>query len=109
MTDGERLNIAASKYQSATTIVTPSGEAQRLVLPKDPRRFYVEFRGFDSSSYPKPYPQKIPDGATAGETEDSPRIYKFHDCPGLVTGEWYILTTDALQILEIITDTYIGP
>lgn len=108
LTDGQRLAIRSSKYEPKSELYQSNGQGQQIVLERDPKRLYIEFRDVGGGTYPKVYPGGIPSGAVANTDDTSPRIYKSNDCPGLVAGEWYILSTDALAIVEIITDTYIG-
>jgi hypothetical protein len=55
-----------------------------------------------------PYPGKIPDNASGIAIVQSPEVYMAKDSPGLVSGEWYVSSTDPLETIEIMTDTYIG-
>lgn len=108
LTDGDRLAIRQSLYKSEVTIYTSNGNGMQLVLMKDPKRFYIEFRDTGGGTYAKVFPGGVPSGAVLNTVDSSTRIYKSNDCPGLVAGEWYILSNDALQQVEILTDTYIG-
>ena len=108
LTDGLRLAITAKQYEPIMQVYQSDGTGPQIVAKRDPRRIYIEFRSHGGLSYPRVYPVKLPANHTAGELDSETRIYKFKDSPGIVTGEWYIDSTDALATMEIITDTYVG-
>ena len=108
MTNGQKMAITASEYNPTVVIVTPESTSQQLVLGRNPKRLYIEFRSATGSTFPTPYPVQVPAGVTAGVTSTGRLTYKYHDHPGLVTGEWYISTVDALTKLLVITDEYLG-
>src|SRR5688572_11107889 len=106
--DSNRLSIIASLYKSDTVVYQSDGTGQQMILKKDPRRFYIRFRSNTGAGFLHPYPGKIPSGASTIVVDNGMQDYKFHDCPGIVTGEWYVNSTDPLETIEILTDTYIG-
>ena len=85
------MTDTASRFITRTRQVTPVGGAISLLLEADPQRWWVTF---STSGAPGEVPQIFP-GPFAGDfppttraTYDGP--YKFHDCPSVVTGEWYV-------------------
>lgn len=108
MTDGLRLAIIASQYQAVATRVVSDGSGKQLLLMRDPKRVYVLFRAVGGIAYPMPYPGQIPSGLIGSETHDGDLEFKQRDCPALVTGEWYMVSTVPGDTIDILTESYIG-
>lgn len=108
LTDGERLAVIASRYQPSDIIVSGDGSAKQLLIKRDPRRTFIRFRQVSGGTVLIPYAGELPSGAVATSATFSGEEYKAKDSPGLVTGEWYAIGTDALAKIEILTDTYVG-
>lgn len=98
----------ASQYRTDVILFTPPNTGQQLVLPKDPKRFFVQFQPFGVNPYFLPVPSGQIADLSSAPAETMVRTYKFHDCPGVVTGEWYVNPTSKVWSVVIITDTYIG-
>ena len=106
------MNALASRYQTRNTLFPWSTSEFAQVLPADPRRWYVEFKGWSAGGGPimiMPEPYK-PDPRASYIL---PQIFawKFNDCPSIVTGAFWgkPLLNDELTNYMLITEClYIG-
>lgn len=76
--------------QTVVTIIPQTTAAGQLILKADPRRLYLEWwgQGMNNSMgaiVPGPYPAAMSGAANM----TAPQVWKFKDCPSVVTGEWY--------------------
>lgn len=92
----------AGKYQTVVTVYNPVSAQIVQLLPLNPKRYYLEIRGETTGSpwhVALPGPILPPNAYNAQTT--TPQIYKFADCPSLVTGEFYIFDDGFDQIITI--------
>ena len=108
MTPGTKMALVASEYTPTCFILTPVGNGTLTVLKRDPRRLYVEFRPWGAAQYPVIYPGQIPEGAVGGTLTSERQVYKYHDSPGIVTGDFLMIADGAVGSVLVITDTYVG-
>lgn len=84
------LNLTTAGYRTQTTVFIASGAALELILPADPRRWFLQINvgsPFTMNRYifPGPYPVY-----TVGiVTQTFPLEFKYRDCPSIVAGEFY--------------------
>lgn len=83
-------NAYTGLFQTVTSIYTGLGAGVFRILKADPRRVYVDFQSLDGvATVILVYPAPIPNGFAGVAQNNLPLVYKYHDCPSVVQGEFY--------------------
>lgn len=101
MTDGQRIAAVQAGYQTRVTAFVSAGPGTwELVLRADPRRVYVEFH-HQAAGVLTVGPAGIQDTPPQIWSDVPVTVWKFRDCPAMVTGDWYALCMLADTIYAI--------
>lgn len=101
------LAATVAAYETRVRVLVPPAAGYGLLLAADPRRWYVEFRGFTgATTNPNVYPNGGGLTVTGQVSATGVQVYKFRDCPALTTGPFYAFNDGTASWL-VIEELYV--